>query len=98
MYKVTCSKCGGTGNVPCFNHIEGGLCYECKGAGFTMRKTKPVELIRFHVTAIIRDGYQNAGGRGGKYVEAKNENAALKKAKLSPDGYDLETLTAEVTK
>ncbi|MCM3273060.1 hypothetical protein [Paenibacillus elgii] len=49
-------------------------------------------MIRFHVTAIIKEGYQDAGNRGGVWVEAKNEKDAFKKARLHPVAYDLDTL------
>lgn len=30
---TTCSRCGGSGIVPCFRHIDGGNCYACGGSG-----------------------------------------------------------------
>jgi len=29
----TCTRCGGTGDLPQFRHIDGGVCYECDGLG-----------------------------------------------------------------
>lgn len=29
----TCPRCGGTGFVPQFRHVDGGRCYECGGSG-----------------------------------------------------------------
>ena len=29
----TCYKCGGTGYLPEYNHISGGICFACNGAG-----------------------------------------------------------------
>ncbi len=26
-----CPKCGGTGNLPAFKHIDGGVCFMCRG-------------------------------------------------------------------
>ena len=31
--KDPCSKCGGTGNIPQFGHVDEGICYWCKGTG-----------------------------------------------------------------
>ena len=28
-----CSRCGGTGNLPCYSFIEGGVCFKCGGSG-----------------------------------------------------------------
>lgn len=30
---VTCWKCGGSGNLPHYRHIDNGVCYPCKGHG-----------------------------------------------------------------
>lgn len=98
MFKVTCRKCNGTGNIPMFNFQDGGVCYDCMGKGYEMRKTKPVELFSYYVTAIIKEGWKNCGNRGGVVVNAKNEKDALKKAKLHPDCYDLETIQANIEK
>lgn len=29
----TCPKCGGSGNIKCYSHIDGGVCYMCSGSG-----------------------------------------------------------------
>lgn len=94
MYKVKCGKCNGTGVVNCYRHHDAGVCYDCKGAGFYMRKTPPVDLIRFHVTAVVKPGYNNAGKRSGLFVNAKNAKDAMKKARMHPDCFDLETMEA----
>jgi len=31
--KDPCSKCGGSGRIPQFGHIDEGICYWCKGSG-----------------------------------------------------------------
>jgi hypothetical protein len=28
-----CTRCNGTGYLPQFKHIEGGVCFKCRGAG-----------------------------------------------------------------
>ena len=30
---ISCPKCGGTGNIKHFRHVEGGVCFECYGTG-----------------------------------------------------------------
>jgi hypothetical protein len=29
----TCRRCGGTGNLPHFAHVQGGMCFRCEGDG-----------------------------------------------------------------
>lgn len=31
--KDSCSKCGGTGRIPQFGHVDDGICYWCRGSG-----------------------------------------------------------------
>ena len=33
-----CPKCGGTGNIPCFSHVEDGVCFLCGGSGVHEKK------------------------------------------------------------
>lgn len=33
IYKKPCPKCGGTGFLPNFIHVQNGKCFECKGKG-----------------------------------------------------------------
>ncbi|MDG1158122.1 MAG: hypothetical protein P8N19_01430 [Flavobacteriales bacterium] len=28
-----CSRCGGSGHLPQYNHIQGGACFKCNGCG-----------------------------------------------------------------
>lgn len=28
-----CSRCGGEGEIPQFRHVEGGICFKCRGTG-----------------------------------------------------------------
>jgi hypothetical protein len=33
MAKFTCYKCGGSGQISAFSHIENGACFACSGSG-----------------------------------------------------------------
>lgn len=33
----TCSRCSGTGNLPQFRHVVGGICFRCWGCGVDPR-------------------------------------------------------------
>jgi len=48
-FKVTCGHCNGTGNIPFYNHVYGGVCFHCGGRGFLVRKTKPKPQIDWAV-------------------------------------------------
>lgn len=30
--EIPCPRCAGRGIIPCFSHVEGGICFQCKGA------------------------------------------------------------------
>ncbi|ATF13656.1 hypothetical protein A616_17210 [Brevibacillus brevis X23] len=97
MFKVTCKKCSGTGVINCYRHQDNGVCYDCMGKGFEMRKTKPTEKYWFQVTAIEQETMQRVNAIR---VEATSEKTATTKARksLSPDpkfGYDLESIQVE---
>ncbi|UHG93330.1 hypothetical protein [Spirosoma oryzicola] len=34
MELTTCSRCGGTGYMPEFNHVQAGICFKCRGARY----------------------------------------------------------------
>lgn len=34
----TCQRCGGTGEIPTYKFINGGICYECGGSGKSKRR------------------------------------------------------------
>ena len=36
----TCEKCNGKGYIPCFDYVEGGICFDCGGTGKGLRKRK----------------------------------------------------------
>ncbi len=42
MSSMTCPKCQGTGNIPCFSHVEAGVCFKCRGAGAVAAQAAPV--------------------------------------------------------
>lgn len=32
--KVECKRCGGTGYINAYEHIDGGVCFACQGKGY----------------------------------------------------------------
>lgn len=45
-----CTRCGGSGYIPEFAHIEGGRCRQCRGTG---RSTKPSLVIRLENDVVV---------------------------------------------
>lgn len=37
---ITCEKCGGSGHLPGFMHVEAGLCFRCDGTGKALPMVK----------------------------------------------------------
>lgn len=33
-YYTSCSRCGGSGDIPSYKHVEGGVCFRCGGSGY----------------------------------------------------------------
>jgi len=33
----SCPRCGGSGNIPSYNHVQGGVCFLCFGTGLSSR-------------------------------------------------------------
>lgn len=74
-----CPKCGGTGNIPYFGHVEGGVCFLCGGSGVHEKKfrvlteeySKKLEEKRF------KDACKQA---------LKDNEVFLNKEGFTPDG------------
>lgn len=47
-----CPKCGGTGNIWYYGHIEGGVCFLCEGTGI---KPHPFKVMTPEYAAILAD-------------------------------------------
>lgn len=41
MAQFSCFKCGGSGKIGAFAHIEGGECFQCNGSGKLSYQPKP---------------------------------------------------------
>ena len=38
--REVCPKCGGTGVLPCYRHIQNGVCFKCEGARYFVKSRK----------------------------------------------------------
>lgn len=61
---VTCPTCHGSGHLEHFAHVDGGICYECDGAGECERKAPsgPIRAPRnlHNPLTYLRDLYRAA--------------------------------------
>lgn len=63
----TCPKCNGVGSLPHLRHVDGGVCFECDGAG-EVESTKRVTVSRptarrIDPTHELRNYYRGARQR-----------------------------------
>jgi hypothetical protein len=77
MIKVECPRClNGKGFISAFKHVQGGVCFKCKGQGFVTCKTKPAQSFKFWA---MQKFDENEGFINTFSFKAKNENEANKK-------------------
>jgi len=47
---MACVRCGGTGGITAYTHVQGGVCFRCQGSG-----TDPKEFSLFPAKEIYRE-------------------------------------------
>lgn len=53
-----CGRCGGSGRLPCWGHVDGGICFHCHGAGIfhkTVRLYTEQEIARQEEAAARKE-------------------------------------------
>ena len=45
---MVCSRCGGTGNLPQYSHVENGVCFSCGGHGVYTARTRSSNVSSSH--------------------------------------------------
>ena len=54
MHKIECPRClGGKGEIRAFRHVQGGVCFRCKGRGYVEVKTIPKPSIAIIAIVVI---------------------------------------------
>lgn len=59
---MKCFTCNGTGNLPYFQHVDGGICYKCEGTGEC--EVKPAAPVPAKTKAELVAGVRNYIARG----------------------------------
>lgn len=68
-----CPKCGGTGYIPGYEHIEGGVCFLCGGSGRGSQSVivRTYEYNQKLVNARLEKARKTAGERNAKYLKSR---------------------------
>lgn len=68
-----CPKCGGTGYIPGYEHVEGGVCFMCGGSGRGSHSVivRTYEYNQKLVNARLEKARKTAGERNAKYLQSR---------------------------
>ena len=68
-----CPKCGGTGYIPGYEHVEGGVCFMCGGSGRGSHSVivRTYEYNQKLVNARLEKARKTAGERNAKYLKSR---------------------------
>ena len=72
-----CPKCGGTGYIPGYEHVEGGVCFMCGGSGRGSQSVivRTYEYNQKLVNARLEKARKTAGDRNAKYLKSRGFSA-----------------------
>ena len=67
-----CPKCGGTGYIPGYEHVEGGVCFRCGGSGRSSRSVivRTYEYNQKLISARLEKARKTAGERNAKWLKS----------------------------
>ena len=54
--EIECPKCNGTGHIPAYSHIHGGVCFRCDGRGKVHANTSDFQSDLYLDFAVISTG------------------------------------------
>jgi hypothetical protein len=49
-----CSRCGGSGHMSGYQHVQGGVCFRCDGLGIDPAHAATVKAERLHAAELLR--------------------------------------------
>lgn len=73
--KDICDRCGGTGRLNHFGHIDGGMCYKCRGGGWWSQDVRAYSQKEYE--ALERRN-QRAAEKKAQELEERKKNAQAK--------------------
>lgn len=84
-----CTRCGGTGRLPQFNHVENGICFKCRGNLIN-------QTVFSKVLNVIFDEYYNVNSRRKEYQEFFKSISTSTFVKSIPNYKDYELRNEEL--
>lgn len=78
MTTFDCPRCDGKGHIPFFNHVRGGVCFQCCGAGKVAQKTPPQKARKFAISGVRREDGQRIAPIF--HIGARSEKEAIRKS------------------
>jgi hypothetical protein len=93
---VECHRCGGSGRLPQFSSVIGGVCFLCHGSGRSSAKPGKSRAARFAVSAICLGTGERVSPIFSVRATSAEKALAMARTQLARgNGYD--PVTAEVT-
>jgi hypothetical protein len=72
-----CYKCGGSGKIGAFTHIENGTCFTCGGAGTLSYQKKEKAWVDPHPEWLVSDAERATNKQWAFLVKLCNDNDTL---------------------
>lgn len=86
--KDNCERCGGTGNIQFFGHIDNGVCFKCGGRGWWIQDVRVYSQKEYEA---MEKRNQRAAEKRERELEEKRKNAKAKWFSLN--GFTAEGIT-----
>ena len=77
-----CSRCGGSGRLDGYRHVQGGICFRCDGNGVDPAHAETVKAERLHAADLQRAEDARAAAERADFL------ACADKHYVEPDGGD----------
>lgn len=85
----TCHRCGGEGWISCFGHVDGGICFECRGSGRGSNTEIKIYTNEYGTKLKAKREARHEAERQKQIAEAGAKNAEW----LKSEGFNAEGVT-----